>query len=132
MSNPFRATVGEGVNPNSITETTLRSKHSSKTGGGPGVPFYLRTGKALPKRASGSGRAVQDIPQILFNANPAQPPTGQCPDSLRIQPDEGLSLRIISRVPAPAHKPIPWRWISNIATCLAAPPRKPMNGCCWM
>jgi glucose-6-phosphate 1-dehydrogenase len=44
--------------------------------------------------------AVQfkEIPQILFNTNPQQP---QPPNvlALRIQPEEGLSLRIVSRVP---------------------------------
>jgi glucose-6-phosphate 1-dehydrogenase len=44
--------------------------------------------------------AVQfkDIPQILFNANGQSP---QAPNvlTLRVQPEEGLSLRIVSRVP---------------------------------
>jgi glucose-6-phosphate 1-dehydrogenase len=63
-----------------------------------GVPFYLRTGKALPKRASEVAVQFKDIPQILFNADPNRslPPNVL---ALRIQPDEGLSLRIVSRVP---------------------------------
>ena len=35
-----------------------------------GVPFYLRTGKRLPKRASEVAIQFKDVPQILFNANP--------------------------------------------------------------
>jgi glucose-6-phosphate 1-dehydrogenase len=58
----------------------------------------LRTGKALPLRASEVAVQFKDIPQILFNANPQKP---QAPNvlTLRIQPEEGLSLRIVSRVP---------------------------------
>jgi len=63
-----------------------------------GVPFYLRTGKALVKRASEVAVQFKDVPQILFNSNPAVP---LAPNllALRIQPEEGLSLRIISKVP---------------------------------
>ena len=63
-----------------------------------GVPFYLRTGKALATRASEVAVHFKEIPEILFNANPAAP---QAPNvlTLRIQPEEGLSLRIMSKVP---------------------------------
>jgi len=49
-------------------------------------------------RASEIAVQFRDIPQILFNANPAAP---QAPNvlALRIQPEEGLSLRIISKTP---------------------------------
>ena len=40
----------------------------------------------------------KDIPQILFNANPQHPQPANVL-ALRIQPEEGLSLRIVSRVP---------------------------------
>ena len=65
-----------------------------------GVPFYLRTGKRLPKRASEVAIQFKDVPQILFNANPDVPlePTVL---SLRVQPEEGLSLRIASKLPGP-------------------------------
>jgi glucose-6-phosphate 1-dehydrogenase len=88
----------KGVNPNSTTETYVAVKAFVENWRWSGVPFYLRTGKALPKRASEIAVQFKDIPQILFNANPAHP---QPPNvlTLRIQPDEGLSLRIISRVP---------------------------------
>jgi hypothetical protein len=35
-----------------------------------GVPFYLRTGKRLPKRASEVAIQFKDVPQVLFNAHP--------------------------------------------------------------
>ena len=65
-----------------------------------GVPFYLRTGKRMPKRASEVAIQFKKVPQILFNAHPDVPlePTVL---SLRVQPEEGLSLRIASKLPGP-------------------------------
>lgn len=87
-----------GINPNSTTETYVAVKCFVENWRWSGVPFYLRTGKALPRRASEVAVQFKDIPQILFNANARQP---QPPNvlALRIQPEEGLSLRIVSRVP---------------------------------
>jgi glucose-6-phosphate 1-dehydrogenase len=64
------------------------------------VPFYIRTGKRLPKRSSEVAIQFKDVPHILFNANPEVPldPTVL---ALRIQPEEGLSLRIASKLPGP-------------------------------
>jgi glucose-6-phosphate 1-dehydrogenase len=65
-----------------------------------GVPFYLRTGKRLPKRASEVAIQFKDVPHILFNTNPDAllEPTVL---SLRVQPEEGVSLRIASKLPGP-------------------------------
>jgi glucose-6-phosphate 1-dehydrogenase len=87
-----------GISPDSTTETYVALKAYIEDWRWAGVPFYLRTGKALPRRASEVAVQFKDIPQILFNANPAMP---QAPNvlTLRIQPEEGMSLRIISKVP---------------------------------
>lgn len=87
-----------GVSPDSTTETYVALKVFVENWRWAGVPFYLRTGKAMAKRASEIAVQFKDIPQILFNANPAAP---QAPNvlTLRIQPEEGLSLRIMSKVP---------------------------------
>lgn len=63
-----------------------------------GVPFYLRTGKRLPKRASEVAIQFKNVPHVLFNAMPEVPlePTVL---SLRVQPEEGVSLRIASKLP---------------------------------
>ena len=87
-----------GVNPNSTIETYVALKCFVENWRWSRVPFYLRTGKALPLRASEVAVQFKDIPQILFNAN-AQAPQPPNVLALRIQPEEGLSLRIISRVP---------------------------------
>jgi glucose-6-phosphate 1-dehydrogenase len=65
-----------------------------------GIPFYLRTGKRLPKRASEVAIQFRPVPQILFNADPgvALEPTLL---SIRVQPEEGLTLRIASKLPGP-------------------------------
>ncbi|MBX3234541.1 MAG: glucose-6-phosphate dehydrogenase [Nitrospiraceae bacterium] len=88
----------KGISPDSTTETYVAVKAFVENWRWSGVPFYLRTGKALPKRASEVAVQFKDIPQILFNADPALPQPANVL-TLRIQPDEGLSLRIISRVP---------------------------------
>ena len=87
-----------GVKPDSTTETYVAVKCFVENWRWSGVPFYLRTGKAMPHRASEVAVQFKEIPQILFNANQNEP---QQPNvlALRIQPEEGLSLRIVSRVP---------------------------------
>ncbi|MGE0528960.1 MAG: glucose-6-phosphate dehydrogenase [Bdellovibrionales bacterium] len=88
----------DGVRPDSTTETYVALKVFVENWRWAGVPFYIRTGKAMTKRASEIAVQFKDIPQILFNVDPKVP---QAPNvlKLRIQPEEGLSLRIISKVP---------------------------------
>jgi glucose-6-phosphate 1-dehydrogenase len=87
-----------GIHPDSTTETYVALKLFIEDWRWAGVPFYLRTGKAMLKRATEVAVQFRDIPQILFNAKPAVP---LAPNvlTLRIQPEEGMSLRIISKVP---------------------------------
>ena len=58
-----------GVKPDSTTETYVAVKCFVENWRWSGVPFYLRTGKAMPHRASEVAVQFKDIPQILFNAN---------------------------------------------------------------
>jgi glucose-6-phosphate 1-dehydrogenase len=62
-----------------------------------GVPFYLRAGKRLPKRVSEVAIQFKTAPHPLF----ARSHTSLEPNvlSLRIQPDEGISLKFSSKVP---------------------------------
>lgn len=96
----------EGVRPDSTTETYVAIKAYVENWRWAGVPFYIRTGKAMPKRATEIAVQFKDIPQILFNANPQNP---QAPNllTLRIQPEEGMALRIISKVPGTKAKTHP-------------------------
>jgi glucose-6-phosphate 1-dehydrogenase len=95
-----------GVRPDSTIETYVALKLFVENWRWSGVPFYLRTGKAMTKRASEIAVQFKDIPQILFNANPAAP---QAPNvlTLRIQPEEGLSLRVMSKQPGSRTKTHP-------------------------
>jgi glucose-6-phosphate 1-dehydrogenase len=102
----FGLTAGElpgyrhepGVSPHSTIETYVALKAFVENWRWAGVPFYLRTGKAMPKRASEIAVQFKDTPQILFNTNPTAP---LAPNvlALRIQPEEGISLRVVSKVP---------------------------------
>ncbi len=87
-----------GIRPDSTTETYVALKLFLDNWRWAGVPFYLRTGKALQKRASEVAVQFKEIPQILFNSDPTSP---QPPNvlTLRIQPEEGMSLRMVSKVP---------------------------------
>jgi glucose-6-phosphate 1-dehydrogenase len=95
-----------GVNPSSPVETFVALQVFIDNWRWAGVPFYLRTGKRLPKRASEISVQLKEIPPILFNANPA---SRLDPNvlSIRIQPDEGFSLGISSKLPGPDVRPYP-------------------------
>jgi glucose-6-phosphate 1-dehydrogenase len=65
------------------------------------VPFYLRTGKRLPKRVSEIAIQFKRAPLMLFRDTPVERLN---PNLLviKIQPDEGISLRFEGKVPGPA------------------------------
>ena len=65
-----------------------------------GVPFFLRTGKRLPKRASEISVQLKDVPPILFKRDQSAPVDPNVL-SVRIQPDEGFALGINSKIPGP-------------------------------
>jgi glucose-6-phosphate 1-dehydrogenase len=93
--------LGEkGVDPASRTETFVALQLFIDNWRWAGVPFFLRTGKRLPNRASEIAVYLKEVPPILFNANPN---ARLSPNvlSIRIQPDEGFSLEISSKVPGP-------------------------------
>ena len=71
-----------------------------------GVPVYLRTGKRMAKRASEIAIYFKPVPRILYNARPA-PPLAPNVLSIRIQPDEGLSLSITSKLPVARLRLVP-------------------------
>lgn len=65
-----------------------------------GVPFYLRGGKRLPKRGTEIAVIFKDPPGVLFQqVNKRNEPNSL---SIRIQPDEGTSLKINCKVPGPS------------------------------
>jgi glucose-6-phosphate 1-dehydrogenase len=88
----------DGVAPDSRTETFVALKTFVDNWRWAGVPFYLRTGKRLPKRLTQMSIHFKPVPQVLFNADSRLP----LPPNvliLRIQPNEGISLRFQVKVP---------------------------------
>ena len=65
------------------------------------MPFFLRTGKRLPKRASEISIHLKEVPPILFNARSRRARLDPNVLTIRIQPDEGFALGISSKVPGP-------------------------------
>jgi glucose-6-phosphate 1-dehydrogenase len=87
-----------GVAADSRTETFVALRLFIDNWRWAGVPFALRTGKRLPKRASEITVQLKDVPPILFNGDPAAPLDPNVL-TVRIQPDEGFALGISSKIP---------------------------------
>ncbi len=87
----------EEVDPESETETFVAARLTIDDWRWSGVPFYVRTGKRLPKRATEIAIAYREVPHRLFKD------AGVAPDAnmlaIRIQPDEGIMLRFGAKVP---------------------------------
>jgi glucose-6-phosphate 1-dehydrogenase len=90
-----------GVAPDSRTETYVSLRLWVDNWRWAGVPFYLRAGKRLPKRVTEIAVQFKEVPRILFNRDPD---SSLAPNVLviRVQPDEGISLRFAVKVPGPA------------------------------
>jgi glucose-6-phosphate 1-dehydrogenase len=86
-----------GVNPNSTTETYVAMKVFIDNWRWQGVPFYLRTGKRLPKRLSEVVLTFREAPVHLFDAAGGAPTPNQL--ILRIQPDEGADIKFEVKAP---------------------------------
>jgi glucose-6-phosphate 1-dehydrogenase len=111
----FFSQRGQPIPQESTTETFVAMRVFVDNWRWAGVPFYLRTGKRLPKRASEVAITFKDVPQVLFNAKPEVPlePTVM---TLRVQPEEGLSLRIASKLPGPKVRIYPVKMEFNYAS----------------
>jgi glucose-6-phosphate 1-dehydrogenase len=88
----------KGVAPDSSVETFVALRCFVENWRWSGVPFYLRTGKRMPVRASEIAIQFNSVPRILFNL-PPRPALAPNFLTIRIQPDEGLALHLISKVP---------------------------------
>jgi glucose-6-phosphate 1-dehydrogenase len=88
-----------GVDPDSTTETYAALKLYVDNWRWAGVPFYLRTGKRMPRRVSEIAIQFRRTPHLIFRRAPA----GVEPNVLvlRIQPDEGISLTVEAKPPGP-------------------------------
>ena len=82
----------------SSTETFVAMKLHIDNWRWAGVPFYIRTGKCLPKRVTDITIQFKQVPLILFRETPVESLTAN-QLVLHIQPDEGISLRFEAKVP---------------------------------
>jgi len=91
----------EGVDPHSSTETYIAMRLEVDNWRWAAVPVFLRTGKRLPKRLTEVALQFHRVPHLPFVASEAR---GLHPNAmiLRIQPDEGISLRFGAKVPGQA------------------------------
>jgi len=88
----------ERVNPESNVETFVALKLFIDNWRWSGVPFYLRTGKNLPLRASEVRVQFRPTPNVLFAAQGNLDLHANAL-TLRLQPDEGIFLRFNGKVP---------------------------------
>jgi glucose-6-phosphate 1-dehydrogenase len=95
----YRAT--EDVNPDSTTETYAALKLMIDNWRWAGVPFYLRTGKALNKKMSEVAIKFKQAPIAMFRDTPVEN-LAQNFLVLRIQPQECIGLEFNAKVPGPS------------------------------
>ena len=88
----------DGMNPESTTETYAAMKLTIGTRRWAGVPFYLRAGKRLGRRVTEIAVVFKRAPQQVF-ADSQTSQLGQNALVIRVQPDEGVTIRFGSKVP---------------------------------
>ncbi len=88
----------DGMNPNSVSETYAAMRLDINTRRWAGVPFYLRAGKRLGRRVTEIAVVFKRAPQQLF-AESQTSALGQNALVIRVQPDEGVTIRFGSKVP---------------------------------
>ena len=85
------------VDPESMTETFVALQVNVDNWRWAGVPFFVRVGKRLPKGGTEIAVHFKSVPPVLFKA------TGEAVDDnvlvIRIQPDEGVSLKMSAKMP---------------------------------
>lgn len=92
-------TEEKGVSPISTTETYVALKVFIDNWRWAGVPFYLRTGKHLPKRVTEIAIQFKQPPLMIFKHSEAHGQVEPNVLTMRVQPDEGISLKFAAKVP---------------------------------
>ncbi|MDX3850802.1 glucose-6-phosphate dehydrogenase [Streptomyces sp. AK02-01A] len=88
----------DGIDPASKTDTYAAIKLEIDNRRWAGVPFYLRTGKRLGRRVTEIAVVLQRAPHSPFDST-ATEELGQNAIVIRVQPDEGVTVRFGSKVP---------------------------------
>jgi glucose-6-phosphate 1-dehydrogenase len=100
-----------GVDPESLRETFVAMRLDVDNWRWAGTPFYLRTGKRLPRRATEIAIQFRRVPHSPFVGHRATRGGTEVSDGidpnllvLRIQPDEGITLRFNAKVPGQSRR----------------------------
>jgi len=88
-----------GVAANSTTPTFVAMKFMIDNWRWQGVPFYLRTGKRLPKKVSEIAIQFREVPLLIFQSAAQQTTPNVL--TMRVHPNEGISLRFEAKMPGP-------------------------------
>jgi glucose-6-phosphate 1-dehydrogenase len=91
----------EGISKDTTTETYAAIKLEVDTRRWAGVPFYLRTGKRLGRRVTEIAIVFKQAPHLPFEKTSTEE-LGRNAIVVRVQPDEGITMRFGSKVPGTA------------------------------
>jgi len=91
----------DGIPASSTTETFAAIRVDIDTRRWAGVPFYLRTGKRLGRRVTEIAVVFKRAPHLPFEST-ATEELGKNALVIRVQPDEGVTLRFGAKVPGTA------------------------------
>ena len=109
----------ERVNPDSGTDTFVALRLFIDNWRWSGVPVYMRVGKRLPKSATEISVHFKRAPAVLFTKEASE--LGQNVLVIRIQPDEGISLRIQAKMPGTAFRIQPVKMDFHYGTSFGKP-----------
>ncbi|MDO8502219.1 MAG: glucose-6-phosphate dehydrogenase [Gemmatimonadaceae bacterium] len=103
----------KGVAPDSVTPTFAAMRFDIDNWRWRHVPFYVRSGKRLPKRTSEIAIQFRSPPVLMFGQRELEE---RSPSTLvmRVQPDEGISLRFQVKTPGAANEHTPGFEISPV------------------
>src|SRR5258707_11109018 len=107
----------KGVDPKSTTETYVALRINIDNWRWADVPVYMRVGKRLPKSATEISIHFKKAPAVLFNKDLRDLNVLV----IRIQPDEGISLRIHAKVPGTSFRIEPVKMDFHYGTSFGKP-----------
>jgi glucose-6-phosphate 1-dehydrogenase len=109
-----------GVAPTSSTETYVALRFFIDNWRWAGVPFYLRSAKAMPKKVTEVALVFRAAPHRLFVTGDDDHEPNVL--AIRIQPDEGISVKFGSKVPGPTTEVHPVNMEFRYGTSFGAEP----------